>query len=84
MDGDKKIPLHNGPIEVILFENGEFITAGHDGYIKWWSLQQIDNAEADEIAEVIIQPLREISIKNNDGAYAHIVNMVRGKDFWLV
>lgn len=84
LDGEKKIPLHNGAIEVILFENGEFITAGHDGYIKWWSLQQIDNAEADEIAEVIIQPLREISIKNTNGKLAHIINMVRGKDFWLI
>lgn len=84
LENDKKIPLHNGAIEVILFENGEFITAGHDGYIKWWSLQQIDNAEADEIAEVVIQPLREISIKNTDGQYAQIVTMVKGKDFWLV
>jgi hypothetical protein len=34
----KIMPLHDGAIEVILFENGEFITAGHDGFIKWWSL----------------------------------------------
>ena len=33
-DGVNKKPLHNGAIEVILFENEEFITAGTDGYIK--------------------------------------------------
>lgn len=38
VDGPNKKPLHNGAIEVILFENDEFITAGTDGFIKWWSL----------------------------------------------
>ena len=56
-----------------MFENDEFITAGTDGYIKWWSLAQIDNAEADEIAEVVIQPLKEICVKTDDGMYAHII-----------
>lgn len=83
-DGHNKKPLHNGAIEVILFENEEFITAGTDGYIKWWSLSRIDNAEADEVAEVVIEPLKEICIKTEDGVYAHIVNMKRGNNFWLV
>lgn len=84
LNAQEKTPLHNGAIEVILFENGEFITAGTDGFIKWWSLQQIDNAEADEIAEVEIQPLREICVKAEDGTMAHIMTMVKGKDFWLI
>ena len=84
VDGPNKKPLHNGAIEVILFENDEFITAGTDGFIKWWSLAQIDNAEADEVAEVIIQPIKEISIKTDEGVYAHIIEMKRGHDFWLI
>merc|ERR1712051_536573 len=46
-------------IEVILFENDEFISAGHDGKVKWWSLVEIDNAEADEVLEVAITPIKE-------------------------
>lgn len=84
LESNVKKPLHNGSIEVILFENDEFISAGTDGYIKWWSLSQIDNAEADEIAEVVIQPLKEISIKTEQGEYAHIMNMKRGSNFWLI
>ena len=38
------------------------ITAATDGYIKWWSLTEIDAAEADEIAEVAIQSLKEVQI----------------------
>ena len=83
-DGVNKKPLHNGAIEVILFENEEFITAGTDGYIKWWSLSRIDNAEADEVAEVVIEPLKEICIKTEEGVYAHIINMKRGSNFWLI
>lgn len=79
-----KKPLHDGAIEVILFENNEFITAGRDGFIKWWSLQAIDNAEADEVSEVCIQPLNEVAIRTPDGQTAIIYNMVRGKGFWLV
>jgi len=45
-------------IEVILFEEDQFITAAHDGYIKWWSLAEIDDAEADEVLEVAIQPVK--------------------------
>jgi hypothetical protein len=43
--------------------DGEYvISAGSDGWIKWWNLAEIDAAEADEIAEVAIQPIKEISI----------------------
>ena len=58
LDMDAKTPLHNGMIEVILFENDHFISAAHDGYIKWWSLAEIDNAEADEVLEVSIEPVK--------------------------
>jgi len=62
LDKDKKTPLHNGGIEAILFEDDYFITAGTDGYIKWWPLKVIDDAEADETPEVTIAPVKEVSI----------------------
>ena len=54
LEQESKKPLHKGMIEVILFEDDQFITAAHDGAIKWWSLVEIDNAEADEVLEVAI------------------------------
>ena len=65
-------------IEVILFEDDTFISAATDGYIKWWSLQEIDAAEADDILEVAIQPLKETVIATESGDKAHIINMVKG------
>lgn len=84
LNREEKTPLHKGGIECVLFEDNCFITSGVDGYIKWWGLAEIDAAEADEIAEVAIQPLKEILIKAENGDPAHIVNMVRGKEFWLL
>ena len=60
LDKEMKKPLHDGAIETILYEDDQFITAGADGFIKWWSLADIDNAEADEIAEVAIYPTKEV------------------------
>jgi WD40 repeat protein len=71
-------------IEVVLYEDKNFITAGADGYIKWWPLADIDQAEGDEQPEVAIRPLKEVSISTPEGDYAHIVNMVKGKGMWLV
>lgn len=47
-----KTPLHTGPIEVVYLDGDHFITAGGDGYIKWWRYHDIDNAEMDERVEV--------------------------------
>jgi len=71
-------------IEVILFENDQFISAAHDGYIKWWSLAEIDMCEADEVLEVAIQPVKQCCIATETGDKAQIINMVRGDNFWLV
>jgi len=55
---EDKTPLHNGGIETIMLDEDTIITAGTDGWIKWWSLSEIDGAEADEIPEVAILPLK--------------------------
>lgn len=38
LDQQAKTPLHKGFIEVVIFDQEKqmFITAGGDGYIKWW------------------------------------------------
>ena len=61
------------------------ITAGGDGFIKWWRFADIDNAEADEILEVAISPVREKLVKDpKTGKAAYIVSMIKGKDNWLI
>jgi hypothetical protein len=70
-----------------LDENHEFfITAGADGYIKWWRFHEIDIAEADETIEVLISPVKEKLIRDdaNGGEPAYIVNMIKGTDHWLI
>ncbi len=59
LNAEEKTPLHQGMIEVILFEDDQFISAGHDGFIKWWSLVEIDAAESDEVLEVAIAPVKQ-------------------------
>lgn len=52
LDDKLKIPLHNGFIEVLLQDNEYFVTAGGDGYIKWFRISDIDSAEAEEGLDV--------------------------------
>ena len=84
LDVEQKTPLHKGAIEVILYENNHFITAGTDGYIKWWPLADIDNAEDDEIAEGAIAPTKTVYVGTSSGENAHIINMVKGNNMWLI
>lgn len=73
-------------IEVVYLDGEHFITAGGDGYIKWWKFHDIDNAEADETVEVVILPVKEKIIRDesNGGEPAYIVNMIKGNDHWLI
>ena len=59
LDQMAKTPLHNGPIEIVYLDGDQFITAGGDGFIKWWRFHDVDNAEADERIEVQIAPIKE-------------------------
>jgi WD40 repeat protein len=85
LDAKKKSPLHNGFIEVVMFDGENFITAGGDGFIKWWRFADVDNAEADETLEVAIAPVREVIVKDpKTGEPAYIVSMIKNKDSWLI
>lgn len=46
-------------IEQVILDGDYFISAGGDGYIKWWKFVDIDTAEADEVPEVAIYPVKE-------------------------
>jgi len=67
-----------------LLQDDTIISCGTDGFIKWWSLAEIDAAEADEILEIAIQPLKEVQILTEQGDHCHILNVVRGNGIWLI
>ena len=51
---ENKTPLHKGIIEVIIQDGDFYITAGADGFIKWWKISDIDYAEAEEGLDVAL------------------------------
>jgi WD40 repeat protein len=64
LEVEPKKPLHDGYIEFVCIDGQHIITAGADGFIKYWDLSIIDQAEADEIMEVAIEPLNIIEVKD--------------------
>jgi hypothetical protein len=45
-------------IEVILKDEDCYVSAGADGYIKWFKINDIDAAEAEEGLDVEIKPVK--------------------------
>ena len=66
LDVENQTMLHQGMIEVILQDGEYFVTAGVDGYIKWWKVIDVDSAEADEGLDVALVPTKEILIAENE------------------
>lgn len=84
LDREAKTPLHKGGIETIMLIDDSIVSCGTDGFIKWWSLAEIDAAEADEILEIAILALKEVEIHTEQGDHAHILNVVIGNGIWLI
>ena len=57
-----------------------FVSAGADGYIRWWDYETIDDAEVEEGAHFETEPLAELMV--GDGV--KISSMLRGDDHWIV
>ena len=71
-----KTPLHEGTIEIVRLIGNQFLSAGTDGFLKWWDLKTIDDAECDEILEVAIAPIKEKQIVDPaDGKPANLITM---------
>jgi len=86
LDAEKKIPLHAGMVEVIIQDEEYFLSAGADGYIKWWRMAEIDVAEAEEGLDFSIVPVKEVLIAEGpDGKNpAYIQNMVLANNKWYI
>ena len=84
-DTESMKPCHDGFLEIIVLQGETFITAGSDGYIKFWNFAEIDAAEfSDEKMEFAITPTREILVTNEDGVPAHINQMIKEEDRWIL
>eukprot|EP00002_Diphylleia_rotans_P014287 TRINITY_DN2784_c0_g1_i6.p1 TRINITY_DN2784_c0_g1~~TRINITY_DN2784_c0_g1_i6.p1 ORF type:complete len:1834 (-),score=489.32 TRINITY_DN2784_c0_g1_i6:186-5687(-) len=73
-------PCHDGMIEAVCLEDGSLYTAGHDGFIRIWSFESIDNAELNEGYIFELEPKAEFKI--GDGVI--IRNLIRGRKHWLI
>jgi WD40 repeat protein len=62
-------PCHSGHVSVVTLERqeGRFVTAGQDGWIRWWDFATIDSAEidADKSMDFEIEPLDEACVGEN-------------------
>jgi hypothetical protein len=55
---DKDTACHNGAIEVIMLKDDKIITAGVDGYIRFWDYSVINQSESDEGFNYFLKPLK--------------------------
>jgi len=77
-------PLHKGMIEQIIIKDTYVVTAGADGFIKWFDLNTIANTEPDETLTLEIKQIYAFQIKSQHGTPAYIVNILQGPDHWLI
>jgi len=60
------LDCHKGAINVIFKKENDIVTAGEDGYIRFWDSSLIDNAEADDRGCFYITPNAEIKLYSDD------------------
>ena len=82
---------HTGLVEHMSWEDTDDVnkmkvmTAGHDGYIKWWKYLDIENVMLDDNSNGFITPLRTVLLTNpENNRPIKIISLVKRDDFWLV
>ncbi|KRX11116.1 WD40-repeat-containing domain [Pseudocohnilembus persalinus] len=77
---------HEGEINVILRKDNDIITAGADGYIKFWDAALIDQAEGDDFSQFYLKPSHSIRLFSDDEQTqpCQILHIVMHEQFWLV
>jgi len=79
LPGGKK--CHENQVEVVIYEDGDIISAGRDGYVKIWEFKKFEFVEVDEDYPVFeLEPKQEIFV----GEGVEIVGMLRGEDHWIL
>ncbi|XP_035299446.1 cilia- and flagella-associated protein 44 [Cricetulus griseus] len=77
-------PCHQGPINQIMLDEGEIITAGADGCVRIWDFETIDTADViDETGLLEIEPINELQVDKNVNLFSMIKMDEIGNNFWL-
>ncbi|XP_073929246.1 cilia- and flagella-associated protein 44 isoform X2 [Castor canadensis] len=75
---------HHGPINQIMLDEGEVITAGSDGCVRIWDFETIDTADiVDETGLLEIEPINELQVNKNVKLFSMIKMNEVGNNFWL-
>ena len=69
----EEIPCHTATIEVLFRHNDLIVSAGNDGFIRFWDALEIDQCEGDDDLYYYIKPSKEIEIKGE--MTANIINI---------
>lgn len=77
-------PCHRGAIEFVKLLGGKIITAGADGYIRFWDAQAINTGESDEHFNFYIKPEKEIYFQNPHKKAAYLIWIEIEDDYWIV
>ena len=82
---------HEGLVEHMSWELSEdqnemkIMSAGHDGYVKWWKYLDIENVVLDDASNGVIQPIKTVRLINPQNQKPiKIMNLVKHQDFWLI
>ncbi|XP_051841259.1 cilia- and flagella-associated protein 44 isoform X1 [Antechinus flavipes] len=74
---------HIGPINQIMIDEGEIITAGDDGCIRIWDFETIDTADAIDESEMIeMEPINELQVGKNVKIYSMVKIFKPGNSIW--
>jgi WD40 repeat protein len=79
---------HAGMVSFLALDRVEkkIISAGHDGYIRWWDFSQIDTAEvdSDHSMDFDLEPLAELYLGENIGVKTMLDSGSQGRQRLLV
>ncbi|KAM5281126.1 cilia- and flagella-associated protein 44 [Ctenodactylus gundi] len=75
---------HQGPVNQIMLDEGEVITAGSDGWVRIWDFETIDTADIiDESGLLEIEPINELQVGKNVKIFSMIKMNETGNNFWF-
>ncbi|KAF6117974.1 cilia and flagella associated protein 44 [Phyllostomus discolor] len=75
---------HQGPINQIMLDEGEVITAGSDGCVRIWDFETIDTADIiDDTGLLEIEPINELQVDKNVKLFSMIKMNETGNNVWL-
>lgn len=76
---NEKNPCHKGSIECILIDGDEIMSSGTDGYIRWWDINEVMQADPEEGFHSIVIPKHQVLI----GEISEINNLIKGDKIWF-